>query len=409
MYNHAFQSKNLLIIDDEQEILKAIYRQFRNLYSVHLANSTSQAYEILQRNSIQVIITDQRMPNMQGTDFLKTIKNEFPDIVSLLLTGYSDIKAVIEALEIGNVTKYLQKPWVPMELDKIVKEAFEKQKIIKENKHLFTQLEKAKTELEEKVKKRTLELQIANTKLEEAKDRAEKANQLKTTFLANISHEIRTPLNKILGFSELLSLNGNIELKSKNKYLNIIKQSSHELLKIIEDIIDLSILETKQIDIQKNNYPVNELLERFELETNILKRKYKKDNVEIRIQNNIFEKVNLYTDENYLNKAFLHILDNAIKFTNKGNIDITLETEEQTFIISIKDTGIGIPKEKQDIIFEDFRIAEDYLEKSYDGSGIGLSIAKKIITILGGRIGFESKENIGSVFYIYLPHLSLSV
>ena len=134
---------NLLVIDDEVEITKTLFRQFRRKYNVYVANSAENAFPIMEEKNIQVILSDQRMPGMTGVDFFSKIKEKYPDALKLLITGYSDIEAVIGAINEGQVFRYLTKPWKPEELDSVIKEAFDKYELITNNRLLVKKLKEA--------------------------------------------------------------------------------------------------------------------------------------------------------------------------------------------------------------------------------------------------------------------------
>ena len=132
---------NLLLIDDEIDIVKSLYRQFRKNYGVYRANSAEEGYEIMTQVPIDVIISDQRMPGMKGSEFFDRVKNDYPDAIRLLLTGYADVQAVIEAINDGNIFRYITKPWDPIELKTIVREAFQKHDLIIKNRVLVKELQ----------------------------------------------------------------------------------------------------------------------------------------------------------------------------------------------------------------------------------------------------------------------------
>jgi len=158
---------NLLIIDDEVEVTKALTRQFRKKYNVFSASDVEDAFEIMENESIQVVLSDQRMPHMTGVDFFTKIKDKYPDAPKVILTGYSDIEAVIGAINQGQIFRYVTKPWNPEELDSVISEAFEKYELITQNRKLTQNLREANITLEEKVKVRTSELKKLNTNLTE--------------------------------------------------------------------------------------------------------------------------------------------------------------------------------------------------------------------------------------------------
>lgn len=188
--NDQTDRDQLLIIDDEEEVLRALYRQFRRDYAVHLANSAEAGYRIMTEFPVHVIISDQRMPGMNGAEFFGKIKTEFPDAVRLLLTGYSDIQAVIAAINDGNIFRYIVKPWDPLELDTIVREAFDRYHLLVENRLLLVKLQQANSDLEARVAARTAELADAN-------ERLKALNAQKDQFLGMAAHDMRTPITVI--------------------------------------------------------------------------------------------------------------------------------------------------------------------------------------------------------------------
>ncbi|NOU17628.1 MAG: PAS domain S-box protein [Bacteroidales bacterium] len=238
------------------------------------------------------------------------------------------------------------------------------------------------------------------------KEKAEESEILKSVFLANMSHEIRTPLNSILGFSEFLC-EPSISNEKRKKFVDIINASGQQLLHIINDIIDISRLESKQLKLfyeEFNLYDIlNNIIEIFS-NSEIC---HSKPNIKLILKLPAqYSDLIIKTDKVRFQQVLINIISNAIKYTNEGFVEVSLEIkskENNAFIeFCIKDTGIGISVEKFDIIFERFRQVEenDYRE----GTGLGLSISKGLIDLLGGKIWFESEVNIGTSFYFTLPY-----
>ncbi len=245
-----------------------------------------------------------------------------------------------------------------------------------------------------KIKQKTKELHIA-------KENAEESDRLKTNFIRNISHEIRTPMNGIIGFSEFLN-NPDLTPDERQEYTRIIINSGKQLMSIIEDILEISKLRSKQVkvNVEKTNLIVllNALFSIFEI-------KAKEKNIDLYLENGFSEDQNLILiDKSKLNKILSNLLDNAIKFTNEGYVKINYKIENQFIIISIEDTGIGINSKDQENIFRSFSQSEKEISKNYGGLGLGLTLAKENIALIGGRIKFKSKEGKGSTFTITLPH-----
>ena len=254
--------------------------------------------------------------------------------------------------------------------------------------------------LEEAVADRTKELQETNEALEKSKKAAEMASRSKSRFIANISHEIRTPMNAILGFSELLQE----DLKDPNhqRYLNSILSSGKTLLQLINDILDLSKIDSGNLQIHYEPFCLKFLLVDM---INLFEWRLKKKSLNI----NFFEIGNIpgkiFLDELRLRQILLNLISNAIKFTETGNITLSVNSQliDKSYLflsIAIKDTGIGIPSDQQERIFEPFtqQIGQKY--KNFAGTGLGLSISKRLVKLMDGVIELKSKPHKGSTFKI---------
>jgi PAS domain S-box-containing protein len=244
-------------------------------------------------------------------------------------------------------------------------------------------------------------IEKAKEELEISKEKAEKSNQLKTRFLHNLSHEIRTPMNGIIGFTNLLKDNSLNEQK-RNYYVNIIQNSSYQLMRIIDDILEISYLETKQITSKNEEVCINYLLLDI---FSIFELKAKERNIQIYLESKHTDiESTIYSDKSKINKILHNLIENAIKFTHNGFVEIGLQIVDNEIKIYVKDTGIGISKHKQEIIFERFRQESSQSAKNFGGLGLGLSIAKENAELLGGHITLESEKGAGSTFYFTMPY-----
>lgn len=242
------------------------------------------------------------------------------------------------------------------------------------------------------------------TALKNEKLRAERADQLKSAFLANMSHEIRTPMNAIIGFSDLLR-NPDLNQKTREEYIGYINSNGESLLNLINDILDIAKIEAHQLKIRHTDTDINEILNELFIASNEIKNKNNKKNVEIRKNQDFFiNDLIIKTDPLRFKQIFYNLIMNAIKFTEQGYVEFGYFLDHKlTFFV--RDTGIGLPKDKLDEIFERFRKVDEDQSRVYGGAGLGLSISKQLLNLLGGEIWVESDVGKGSAFYFTLPFI----
>ena len=244
------------------------------------------------------------------------------------------------------------------------------------------------------------ELKVKEKELIESKEKADESNKLKSTFLANMSHELRTPMIGILGYSDLLI--SEVENDNHKKMAQAIHDSGQRLIDTLNLILDLSRLEANKHNIDYQIVNLNELVRNvtFHFEAAAGRKK-------------LFLKLSIpsydviaKTDPRMLRDVMNNLINNALKFTNEGGVFVTLEVFHRNFIINIKDTGIGIPKDSIDLIFEEFRQVSEGLGRGFQGTGLGLTICKKYVELLGGQISVKSTPKKGSEFSFQIPLIS---
>jgi PAS domain S-box-containing protein len=234
----------------------------------------------------------------------------------------------------------------------------------------------------------------------EAKEKAEEADKLKSAFLANMSHEIRTPMNGILGFTELLQ-NPELTGEQQQKFIEIIHESGNRMLETVNAIIDISRIETGQIEMKIAETNVNN-----EIETlyNFFLPEAKKKGLQLSLEKLLSEEnSHWFTDVSKFNSIFTNLVKNAIKYTDEGTIDIGCEVKNGQLYCYVKDTGIGIPEDRQNAVFNRFEQADIADTRAFEGSGLGLAIAKAYVEMIGGKIGVKSEEGRGSEFWFMVP------
>jgi signal transduction histidine kinase len=437
----------ILYIDDEAENLRGFQFLYKRYYNIYIAKSAEEGFELLKNNPIKLILADQRMPEITGVDFFEIAAKLYPDIIRIILTGYSDIEAIIKAINKGKIFKYVTKPWDKDELKLIIDNALWSYNISAENKNLIENLKEANQNLEQKVKERTEEILkqkkeieeqrdlaklqrdqivIQNEELEKhrthleflvqertidliaAKEKAEQSDKLKSAFLANFSHEIRTPMNAIMGFSYLLSGDGRTEAEKK-EFIDIVISSSQYLLNLINEIIDISRIEAGELVLKLKltdiNQVISDIVAQYEEQKVLINKSHIKLFISPEIRNC---SLSVKTDPIKLHQILVNLLENALKFTEEGFIEFGFsikQYEGKDFVlIYVKDTGIGINDDAKDFIFERFRKVENAnSDKLYRGAGLGLAISKRLIELLGGKIWVDSEINKGSIFYFTLP------
>lgn len=275
----------------------------------------------------------------------------------------------------------------------------------REMRHLLQQLEEQNIELESQknqLKEQSTELTLQNTELEMQKNQLFEASQLKTSFLSNMSHELRTPLNSVIALSGVLSR----RLKSKIpadefSYLDVIERNGKHLLSLINDILDISRIESGREEVEINQFKVDDLITDIAemIEPQAAQKKIKL--VMLPSESGI----TINSDMHKCRHIVQNLIGNAVKFTDKGKVEISVSQEQENITICVSDTGIGIEEKHLEHIFEEFRQADGSTSRRFGGTGLGLAIARKYAQLLGGNITVKSKIGSGSVFSLVLPKL----
>ena len=232
-----------------------------------------------------------------------------------------------------------------------------------------------------------------------AKKMAEESDKLKSAFLANMSHEIRTPMNGIMGFAALLTEPGLTE-EDRQSYLKMIEESGNRMLNIINDLINISIIDAGQIKIHLSKVRINELTDHI---YEFFRHEIEGKNLEFNYKKGLDDEAEILTDRDKLYAILINLVKNSSKYTHEGSIMFGYSLNEDNLLFYVSDTGIGIPKERQEAVFGRFIQADMNISRNYEGAGLGLSISKAYVEELGGKIWLESVPGVGSTFFFTIP------
>lgn len=414
----------IVCVGDECIILDSFTEQLkRNLghsYAIEAAESGEEALEILadleeSGKEVALVISDYAIPGMNVNELLSKIHAQYPKTLKIMLTEEGGSQVVENAVNHAKLYRYIAKPWDETDLILTVKEALRRYKqekqLVAQNerlKQLNAELEQLNSQLEQKVAERTYELQ-------QAVIAAEVANKAKSEFLANMSHELRSPLNTILGFSQLMEHSLTLDPQHQEN-ITIINRSGEHLLSLINNVLDLSKIEAGRITVNESNFHLINFLDDLE---NMFQFKAEERGIALFCDRNPHLPQYVRTDRVKLRQILINLLSNAIKFTSEGNVLFKVEYQKHhgrvetanlidTVSIShrlyfeIQDTGVGIPRDEIEKIFEPFTQTK-LGRKASEGTGLGLAITRSFVEIMGGKISVTSQETCGSTFKFDIP------
>jgi signal transduction histidine kinase len=396
--NSKILNAHILIIDDKIENIEILQDLLEMNGFSHIETSTDPrlAKDLYKTFKPDILLLDLQMPYLNGFQVMNQLKEIIPEntyFPILILTADVNPEIKLKALSSG-ATDFLTKPFDLIEVNLRIKNLLE-------TRFLHQQLKNQNELLDIKVKERTSELENTIAELKIAKNKAEASDRLKTAFMNNISHEIRTPLNGILGFAQFI-IQPDITMEEKEEFLDILNQSGKRLMNTVTDFMDISLIVSGNLVPNSKPIDISTLLTSVYHDFSDL---CLKNNLEFTLQvpentDNIF----LKTDKEILQKCIFHLVDNAVKFTSKGSITMGFEINEDEFMIFVKDTGVGISEEAKERVFDSFMQENVTNTRGYEGSGLGLSITKGMMHLLGGKIRLESLKNTGTKAFLNFPN-----
>ncbi len=391
---------DILVVDDKHDNLRLLSGLFiKHGYNVHPVSNGSKAIAVTKSHLPDLILLDIMMPEMDGYEVCKLLKADERtcDIPVIFISALGEMPDKLKAFSFGGVD-YITKPFQ------------EKEVIARVETHLA--LRKARNDLEEKNKcleEMAKNLQQARETAVHAQNEAEAANRAKSDFLARISHDIRTPMNSILGYTEILS-----ELITDNRqaeYLANIDSAGNTLLALIDNILDISKIESGKMYVVNQPFDPRDIFEEIK---SIFQPSASNKGVDFIIETDETLPDGLLSDKMWLRRILLNLAGNALKFTDKGCIRLSAFCRPHKdslvdFIFFIEDTGIGIPENNRERIFDAFEQKSDRLTLHSAGSGLGLAITKQLVILMGGEIEVSSVPGRGSRFTVTLHGIETAV
>jgi signal transduction histidine kinase len=384
----------ILVIDDEPDVVQSVQDLLRLDYRVIGTTHAHEGINILQEQEVHVVMTDQRMPEMTGVEFLCRVRGEHPDAVRLLFTGYADIKAVVDAINQGNVYRYITKPWDPDELQAIIRQAVEQYDLLVERKRLVAELQKT------------------NQNLERANAELKQANDLKEAFIRVASHELRTPLTILYGLTQLALRTPGVP-EPAHGWLTSIQKASERLNRLVDQL--LKVLSTGQFDrpLERRATDLAALVRQAATDVQpFVQQRQQHFELDVAPDLGTFE-----VEPGKIRDSVDNLLLNAIKFTpDGGTVHVSGQRNpDGSVAIRVTDSGIGITPDNRQHLFKTFftgldvsRHSSGHFEFGRQGLGLGLSLVKAFVEMHGGRVEVESTPGKGSTFTIMLPNHAAS-
>lgn len=422
--NRKIKILNLEDSFKDSELIQSLIESGEIEHDYFVADNEIDYINILDTENIDIILSDYSLPCYNGNEALKIAKEKYPNIPFIFVSGAMGEDRAIDSM-LNGATDYVLKTKLER-LVPAIKRALNEQKLTTERQQAGEALKITNRELVFQIEEREIrqaELLVMNellicqykekdklaNELISAKEKAEESDRLKSSFLANMSHEIRTPLNGILGFTELLK-EPDLSYKQQDYYISIIEKSGARLLNIINDIMCISKIDSGQMGVSISEININEQMDDL---LAFFKPEAQQKGIQISCKNSMrLNETFIKTDKDKLVAILTNLIKNALKFTNDGSIEFGFGWTDSTsgsvsepveLEFFVKDTGIGIRPEQLGIVFERFRQASESVSRKYEGAGLGLSISKAFVEMLGGTIRIESEIGKGSVIYFTLP------
>jgi len=396
----------ILLVEDDPDYRRTVNTVLAEssravYYHIKTANNTARAVECLRNPGapgFDVIVLDLGLPDSNGTGSIKRLHRLCSGTPIIALTEQRDEELGLQAIKHGADDYFAKDDALKGILARAIRHTIERRKITEQLRRAKLRAEQLKTETEHVNRQLKTAVKAANLMAKEAI----RVEQSKSQFLADMSHEIRIPMNAIIGFSQVLA---DEDITDRQKeFVRIIRDSGESLLNLIDDILDFSKIEAGKIYIEIADCSLKKVLNRVE---SMIRFYVEEKGLEFKIVRSDSLPARIRTDSVRLRQCLTNLVGNAVKFTKKGHVylNVSLERDNgESFIrFDVEDTGAGIPAERQQAIFESFVQADKTVGRTFGGTGLGLTITKRLTELLGGTLGLTSEEGKGSVFTLRIP------
>ena len=402
--------QQILYVEDDEGLAHLLQRRMaRHGFAVDTVNNGEDALTMAAAKDYAAILLDYTLPTINGLEVLRRLKPVNGEPPVIMLTAGGNERLAVEALHLGAedyMIKDVGQTYMDL-LPHVINAALMKLELRRQNdlaqerlKYYVEELERQNNALLQEVRERS---ELEN-RLRESKDRAEAANIAKSEFLANMSHEIRTPMNAVIGLSNILAMSKPLTDRQK-EFIHTLQLSADALLALINDLLDISKIEARTVELEHIPFSMSRMVQEI---ISIMSVRASEKGLDFELDDQVGDTTYI-GDPNRIRQVLLNLCSNAVKFTDKGGVIVAIrhamriDSDKMDVTISVRDTGIGIPDEKIDTIFEKFVQADSSINRKYGGTGLGLAISKTLVEIMGGEITVESVPDLGSVFTVTLP------
>lgn len=347
-------------------MVQVYLRDIKNYeFELHRAERLETGKQMMRERQFDIVMLDLSLPDSMGMETLSSFLGDFPNSAVIVFTGLADTTTGLEAVRLGAYDYLVKGEMNPSVLSKSI---------------LYASVKKS------------------NEGLAKATQLAEETARMKERFLAHMSHELRTPLNVVIGMSQLLR--NEIDQTKRNEYLDSLSKSARDLLQLINNVLDFSKIESGKMVVEKRHFHLGQMLKDL---ITVFKFKAEEKGLKLIGDFSLGDKQIVIGDSFRLKQVITNLLQNAITYTPEGSVSLIVKEEDGQIHFKIQDTGIGISKEQIEKIFASFAQATEQIARRFGGTGLGLTISREIVNLLGGELDVSSMEGLGTLFHFKLP------